>query len=295
MGERVTMTRGLCKLWRLRRVTALVENKRAARNHTLASPASFTRMRLLRAVVLLLVTAAALAAFFRRAHDGPGTRKATASRQTQEWTRIPDCRLVENRWNDGDSFRVQSRGKEHLLRLYFVDAPELDDSFPDRVQQQADYFGISREEVLSVGRRASAFTRQQLGAGPFVVHTRWRKAAGRSYQPRHYAWVEVRGRDLNELLVEAGLARIYGTRVTLPDGRDSRAYLRQLSAAERVAKRLRKGAWGKSVELNGALPERARRLDLRASNRWGIPFNFSMPMKEPPELRVYTATFLGDT
>ena len=34
----------------------------------------------------------------------------------------------------------------------------------------------------------------------------------------------VDGRDLNELLVSAGLARIYGTRTPLPDGRDSRTW-----------------------------------------------------------------------
>ncbi len=51
------------------------------------------------------------------------------------------------------------------------------------------------------------------------------------------------GRDLNELLVENGLARIYGTRTELFDGRDSRAYLARLTEIEAAATRQRKGAW----------------------------------------------------
>ncbi len=51
------------------------------------------------------------------------------------------------------------------------------------------------------------------------------------------------GRDLNELLVENGLARIYGVRTLLPDGRDSRAYLARLKELEEQAKLQRRGAW----------------------------------------------------
>jgi len=77
-------------------------------------------------------------------------------------------------------------------------------------------------------------------------YTRWRRALGRSALWRYYAIVITSdGKDLNELLVSAGLARIYGTRTPLPDGRDSREYLahlRELEAEEKAAKR---GAWGK--------------------------------------------------
>jgi endonuclease YncB( thermonuclease family) len=54
------------------------------------------------------------------------------------------------------------------------------------------------------------------------------------------------GHDLNELLVSAGLARIYGTRTPLPDGRDSRTYLARLHELEMQAKAARRGAWSKS-------------------------------------------------
>ena len=51
------------------------------------------------------------------------------------------------------------------------------------------------------------------------------------------------GRDLDELLVRAGLARIYGTRTPLPDGRDSREYLAHLHALENEAKATKRGGW----------------------------------------------------
>ena len=53
------------------------------------------------------------------------------------------------------------------------------------------------------------------------------------------------GRDLAELLVTAGLARIYGTRTPLPDGRDSRTYLAHLAELEAQAKAAQRGAWSK--------------------------------------------------
>ena len=46
-----------------------------------------------------------------------------------------------------------------------------------------------------------------------------------------------------ELLVSAGLARIYRTRTPLPDGRDSRAYLAHLAELEAQAKAAKRGAW----------------------------------------------------
>jgi hypothetical protein len=45
---------------------------------------------------------------------------------------------------------------------------------------------------------------------------------------------------LNELLVSSGLARIYGTRTPLPDGRDSREYLAS-AALENEAKAAKRG------------------------------------------------------
>ena len=48
-------------------------------------------------------------------------------------------------------------------------------------------------------------------------------------------------RYLNELLVSNGLARIYGTRIPLPDGHDSREYLAHLRELEADAKAAKRG------------------------------------------------------
>jgi endonuclease YncB( thermonuclease family) len=60
---------------------------------------------------------------------------------------------------------------------------------------------------------------------------------------RVYGIVVVDGEDLNETLVANGLARIYGTRTALFDGRDSRAYLLHLKEMESKAKDARRGGW----------------------------------------------------
>jgi endonuclease YncB( thermonuclease family) len=135
--------------------------------------------------------------------------------------------------------------KEVVFRLYFVDTPEEERVYADRIAEQAAYFGIKPDAALEAGRKASEFTRQAL-AKPFTIYTRWRLALGRSKLLRYYAIVLTPdGRDLNELLVSAGLARIYGTRTPLPDGRDSRSYLARLAELEMQAKAARRGAWGK--------------------------------------------------
>jgi endonuclease YncB( thermonuclease family) len=150
------------------------------------------------------------------------------------------------RWNDGDSFHViLPDRKEVIFRLYFVDTPEEERVYADRIAEQAAYFGISADAALEVGKEASEFTKQAR-TRPFTIYTRWRRALGRSAIWRYYAIVVTAdGHDLNELLVGNGLARIYGTRTPLPDGRDSRTYLAHLHELENEARAAKRGAWGK--------------------------------------------------
>ena len=157
------------------------------------------------------------------------------------------CIYKPQRWNDGDSFHVVLPDrKEVIFRLYFVDTPEEERVYADRIAEQAAYFGITPDAAIPIGREASEFTKQAL-TKPFTIYTRWRRALGRSAIWRYYAIVVTAdGRDLNELLVSAGLARIYGTRTPLPDGRDSRTYLAHLRKLETQAKAARRGASGKS-------------------------------------------------
>jgi endonuclease YncB( thermonuclease family) len=105
--------------------------------------------------------------------------------------------------------------------------------------------GLTRAQAIELGRQAKIFTASAL-AKPFTTYTRWRRALGRSANWRYYAIiVTADGRDLNELLVSAGLARIYGTRTPLPDGRDSRTYLAHLHELENEARAAKRGAWNK--------------------------------------------------
>jgi endonuclease YncB( thermonuclease family) len=162
--------------------------------------------------------------------------------KTQPFFTYEGCTLLENLWNDGDSFHVMMPdGKEQVFRLYFVDAPESDTSFPERVAEQAAYFRITPKQSIMVGKDA-AFTKATLSK-PFTVLTRWHKAPGRSHLPRYYAFVCVNTVYLQDMLVNAGFGRIYGSRTPLPDGRDSRTYRSQLTELETRARAAKAGGW----------------------------------------------------
>jgi endonuclease YncB( thermonuclease family) len=166
----------------------------------------------------------------------------------QPFQRLDGCAYKPQRWDDGDSFHViLPDQKELIFRLYFVDTPEEERVYADRIAEQAAYFGITPDAAIQTGREASEFTKQAL-TKPFTIYTRWRRALGRSTIWGYYAIVVTAdGHDLNELLVSAGLARIYGTRTPLPDGRDSRTYLARLTELEAQAKAARRGVWGKAT------------------------------------------------
>jgi hypothetical protein len=90
----------------------------------------------------------------------------------QPFQRLDGCVYKSQRWNDGDSFHVLLRDqKEVVFRLYFVDTPEEERVYADRVAEQAAYFGISADAALEVGKEASEFTKRAL-AKPFTdLHT----------------------------------------------------------------------------------------------------------------------------
>jgi endonuclease YncB( thermonuclease family) len=157
--------------------------------------------------------------------------------------RLVGCRLEPDEWTDGDSFRVRlPNGRLETFRLYFVDTTESR-SRGERSDQQARYFGISRERAIELGEKAKSFTASML-AKPFTIETRWRRVYGGN---RYYAIISTAaGEDLIELLIRNGLARIYGTRTPLPDGRSSPQYRRRLRQLEAEAKRQEVGGWSRS-------------------------------------------------
>jgi len=169
--------------------------------------------------------------------------------QEYNWERPEGCTLVAGAVKDGDSFHVKHDGKDSIFRLYFVDTPEDDDGFPDRVADQAAYFGISSEKSLKLGHTAADFSTKILSEKPFTVYTLWQDALGAGSQQRFYAYVVTDKGPLCELLVSNGLARIYGKRITLPDGTDSRTYLAKLEALKEKATALKVGGWGSATTV----------------------------------------------
>lgn len=77
--------------------------------------------------------------------------------------RIENCTWKPDRWNDGDSFHVITGD----AKTGDCCAPLLC-RYPgsrDRIDEQAAYFGITREQFVDLGHIASAFPEKQLSAG----------------------------------------------------------------------------------------------------------------------------------
>ncbi len=164
--------------------------------------------------------------------------------QAREWTELDGVAYEENDANDGDSFHAKRNSSKYLLRLYFVDTPETDQRYPDRVQTQAEYFGVTPEQAVEGAKEAAEYVRKLLKDKPLTVHTRYANARGASAMKRYYSMVEVDGRWLSELLVEQGYARVYGMGSELPDGTSQEKYWSRLRKLEKEAKEKNRGLWG---------------------------------------------------
>jgi endonuclease YncB( thermonuclease family) len=152
------------------------------------------------------------------------------------------CQYVPHANNDGDSFRVRCGADELVVRLYFVDAPETNLSYPERTREQSEYFGATLDQTMRAGKVARDVVRETLKE-PFTVWTRWASAAGRSKQPRYYGLVQVGDKGLADILVSKGLARRKGVITNLPTGQNWREHADRLDALEAEAKRQRLGVW----------------------------------------------------
>ncbi len=167
-----------------------------------------------------------------------------ASGKSRSWEEWSGCTLVEHRDNDGDSFLVRYAGGEVTLRLYFVDCPEKyrHQYNGDRIAEQGRYFGgLTGAETIGIGETARDFTLQRLRSAPFAVLTRGEPVYDSG---RQYAFVTLKQGDLAELLVQAGLARIYTKGTNRPGGRSSHEEKERLQKKERQAKASGMGAWG---------------------------------------------------
>jgi endonuclease YncB( thermonuclease family) len=152
---------------------------------------------------------------------------------------------------DGDSFHVRQGGRDYIFRLYFVDAPETDSRFPDRVKEQAKHFKISRKRVNAAGEQAARFTTGLL-ARPFTVVTKWEDARGTSNQERFYAIVLCGGQNLAEALVKAGWAQSYGMFADHPTEAQGKAFRKKLDELEVRAREDSAGTWGMTATSDSA-------------------------------------------
>ena len=172
---------------------------------------------------------------------------AGAQAADRKWVRLDACRYVADKNNDGDSFLVNcAKERPFYVRLYFVDTPETDLSYPQRIQDQYDYFGVTMDEVTRGGTKARDYVQSVLAPRTFSIHTRHASAQGRAKTIRYYGLVVVENRYLHEILLGEGLARNVGTRVALPTGEKSKDYAAALGVLEERARLQRKGLWATS-------------------------------------------------
>ena len=160
----------------------------------------------------------------------------------KDWVTLENCQLIENASNDGDSFHIRTNGTEYLVRLYLVDAPETKSTEPERLIEQAGYFGISVPQVIEIGAKAKTFVQTKL-TEPFTVVTKMASGLGRSNIQRFYGFVQTKDGDIGELLVANGLARIHGTRAAPPGAKNATDEIQKLQDLEQQAKQAKRGGW----------------------------------------------------
>jgi len=175
----------------------------------------------------------------------------------KDWMTLDNCQLIPNKANDGDSFHVRANGTEYLVRLYFVDAPETASvgRGPERLIEQAEYFGVSVPQVIEIGLDAKKFVGAKLSE-PFTVVTRLAGGLGRSKVQRIYGFVRTKEGDLGEQLIANGLARIHGTSAPPPGGSTSAAERQKLEELEQQAKQRKIGGWSIRDQPSNAVSAR---------------------------------------
>lgn len=181
-----------------------------------------------------------------------GTAELQAAKK---WRIYENCTVIENPANDGDSFHVRVNKRHYLFRLYWVDTPETDMSVPERVAEQAQYFGLSNQDMVKYGKEAAKFAEKFMKDG-FTVHTKFADAMGRSEKDRDYAIIEKDGKYLHIELVREGLARIHGFQEVSEDMPNAGTMRMRIKGAENEAKKEKRGAWsqgsGKGESLSGS-------------------------------------------
>jgi endonuclease YncB( thermonuclease family) len=155
--------------------------------------------------------------------------------------------LVETRANEADTLRFRTGADENIFVLYFVDAIEASSSHPQRINEQARWFGNVNDRLLvETGVEALNYVRDLLKSRPYQVLTRWEQVPNST---RYYALIRVeiqpgKGVYLADLLMQAGYARVQGVTTPLPnDARDEVAYMLELKKHGERARTNKAGIW----------------------------------------------------
>jgi len=176
-------------------------------------------------------------------------------KQEGGFEKMENCRVIDHRWNDGDSFYVDNGFEKLHYRLYFVDTPESaykeyrdGNNNGSRLDDQGDYFGgLSRDYTAKVGQLAKKYVMQKLTKKPFTILTKGEPVTNRSDEQRIHGFVIIEHEGeptyLHELLVAKGLVRIKTRGTGLPGGRSFYKQRDHLRLMEKEAKKAKVGAW----------------------------------------------------
>ncbi len=124
---------------------------------------------------------------------------------TEGLEEIHDATFVDAPTNTGDRFLISANDQQIPVHLLWVSCPSPLADDAASLKYHSQYFGISDEDTVALGRQAQEFTASYLKDKPLRVFTRWQKdkngAVLASVLPSELG-------DFAGILVDNGLAAI---------------------------------------------------------------------------------------